>query len=61
MEYLIGWVIFSVAAASIAKGKNRNMYLWAALGIFLGPFAILIVALMGPAPGKDGSDESPYI
>lgn len=62
MEYLIGWLVFSAAAASIAKGKNRNVFLWAGLGILLGPFAILIVAMMGPAPPKDeGSDESPYI
>jgi hypothetical protein len=53
MEYLIGWVIISCAAASLAKGKNRNPVLWFGIGLLLGPFAILIVAVMKPAPGED--------
>ena len=53
MEYLIAWLIFPFAAASLAKGKKRNMYLWAGLGLLLGPFAILIVALIKPAPDAD--------
>lgn len=61
MEYLIGWLVFSAASVSVAKGKNRNVFLWAALGILLGPFAILIVALLKPlAPTKEGAEESPY-
>ena len=61
MEYLIGWVVFSVASASVAKGKNRRVALWAVVGILLGPFAILIVALLPPAaPREEGAEESPY-
>ena len=53
MEYLVAWLVFPFAAASLAKGKKRNVYLWASLGLLLGPFAILIVALIKPAPGAD--------
>lgn len=53
MEYLIAWLVFPFAAASIAKGKKRNVYLWAAIGLLIGPFAILAVALIKPAPGAD--------
>jgi hypothetical protein len=53
MEYLIGWLVFPFAAASLARGKKRNVILWAALGLLLGPFAILIVALIQPGEGAD--------
>lgn len=53
MEYLIAWLVFPFAAASLAKGKKRNVILWASLGVLIGPFAILIVALIKPAPGAD--------
>jgi hypothetical protein len=53
MEYLIAWFVFPFAAFSLAKGKNRNPVLWFVLGLFLGPFAVLAVALTEPAPGAD--------
>lgn len=53
MEYLIGWLVFPFAAASLARGKKKNVVLWAVLGLLLGPFAILIVALIKPAPDAD--------
>ena len=53
MEFLIAWLVFPVATGSLARGKNRNVILWALLGLLLGPFAILIVALIKPAPGAD--------
>jgi hypothetical protein len=53
MQYLIFWVVFGFAAASLAKGKNRNIYLWFLVGLLLGPFGVLIVALIKPAPGAD--------
>ena len=53
MEYLIAWALFGAAAASLAKGKNRNVVLWVFIGLLIGPFAVLIIALMKPAPGKD--------
>ena len=55
MEYLLIPVVFAAAAVSLAKGKNRNVVLWGALGLIIGPFAILAVALMKPAPGVEQS------
>ena len=55
MEYLLIPVVFAAAAGSLAKGKNRNVVLWGALGLIIGPFAILVVALMKPAPGVEQS------
>ncbi len=53
MEYLLIWVVFGCAAFSLAKGKNRSGILWFFIGLLIGPFAILIVALMKPLPGQD--------
>jgi len=53
MEYLIAWAVFGFAAASLAKGKNRNVVLWVIMGLLIGPFALLAIALMKPAPGPE--------
>lgn len=53
MELIIAWLVFPIAAGSVAKGKNRNVYLFAALGLLIGPFAILVAALIEPGPGPD--------
>jgi hypothetical protein len=53
MEYLLFWSVFGFAAASLAKGKNRNIYLWFLIGILTGPFGVLICALIKPADGAD--------
>lgn len=53
MEYLIAWLVFPFAAASLARGKKRSVPLWATLGLLIGPFAILIVALIQPGPDAD--------
>lgn len=53
MEYLIFWAVFGCAAYSIAKGKNRRGVLWFFIGLLIGPFAVLLVALMKTAPGPD--------
>ena len=53
MEYLIAWAIFGAAAASLAKGKNRNVLLWVIIGLLIGPFAILAIALLKPIPGTN--------
>ncbi len=52
-KFIAAWVLFCFAAASIAKGKNRSVLLWAVLGLLLGPFAALAVGLMKPGPGPD--------
>jgi len=51
LEYLILWSLFGFAAASMAQGKNRRKEVWFFIGLLLGPFAVLIVALMKTAEG----------
>lgn len=54
MEQLIlVWVVFAAATASIAKSKGRNIYLWMFISLLIGPFAVLIVALMKTTPTGD--------
>jgi hypothetical protein len=53
MEFFIAWLIFGAAAASLAKGKNRNVVFWVIIGLLIGPFALLIIAMMKPGPGPD--------
>ena len=53
MEFFIAWLIFGAAAASLAKGKNRNVVLWVGIGLLIGPFALLIIAMMKAGPGPD--------
>lgn len=54
MEQLIlVWVVFAAAAASMAKSKGRNIYLWVVISLLIGPFAILIVALLKTTPRGD--------
>jgi len=53
MEFLIIPAVFGFAAASVAKGKNRNPYLWFGIGMVSGPIGVLVVAIMKAAPGPD--------
>jgi len=53
MEYIIAWLVFPFATASLARGKKKNVYFWAFMGLLLGPFAILIVALIEPSEDAD--------
>ncbi len=53
MEFVLFWAVFAVAAGVLAKGKNRRVVPWAILGVLIGPFAVLVVALIKPAPGAD--------
>lgn len=53
MDYIIFWLVFGCAAYSMAKGKNRRGVLWFFIGLAIGPFAILLLALMKPAPGPN--------
>ncbi len=55
MNYIIMWGVFAAAAASLAKGKNRNVLLWVGIGLLIGPFALLIIAMLKTAPGEDQS------
>lgn len=54
-QLLFLWVVFCAAAASVARSRGRNMYLWGALALLIGPFAILLVAIMKPTETSDKS------
>lgn len=53
MEFAIMWGAFAVGACLVARDKNRHMIGWGLLGLLLGPFALLILALLPPGPGPD--------
>lgn len=53
MEFVIAWALFAFASYSFAKSKNRNPILWAVIGLLIGPFAMLAIALMKPGAGPD--------
>ncbi|MDT8441103.1 MAG: hypothetical protein RQ723_05550 [Desulfuromonadales bacterium] len=50
---LILWGAFVVGACLVARDKNRHIIGWGLLGLLLGPFALLILALLPPGPGPD--------
>ncbi len=51
MEYLLIWILFACAAYAVANSRGRNKFLWFVIALFIGPFAVLIVALI--PLGKD--------
>lgn len=53
MEYLLIWALFAGAAYAVAKSKGRNPYLWFVVGLFIGPFAALVVALLPAGAGAE--------
>jgi hypothetical protein len=53
LKFIAAWVLFCFAAASMAKGKNRNVWLWIVLGLLFGPFALLAIGMLKPGPGPD--------
>ena len=57
MEFIFALLAFACGAYFVAKSNERNPYLWAGLGLVIGPFAILIVALLGPANPEEDSTE----
>jgi len=46
-------IVFGFATASMARGKNRNPYLWFVVGLVTGPIALALVLVMKPGPGED--------
>ncbi len=49
------WVVFAAAAVSMAKSKGRNIYLWIAISLLIGPFAVLILAVLKTTSTGDTS------
>jgi hypothetical protein len=57
MEFIIAWILFGVAAATMAKGKNRSVVLWVLISLVIGPFALLIIGMMKPGAAVDQGGE----
>lgn len=47
------WVVFGAAAASMAKSKGRRVLPWVLIGVLIGPFAVLVIAVMKPLEGAN--------
>lgn len=45
------WVVFGAAAVSMAKSKGRRVLPWALIGALIGPFAVLVIAVLKPLDG----------
>jgi hypothetical protein len=50
------WLACGLGAAYIASGKGRSGCGFFALGMFLGPFGIIVAALFSPTPEKIEAD-----
>ena len=53
LQFLFIPIAFACAAYSVAKGKNRNPYIWFCIGFFTGPIASVLLLVMKRGPGSD--------
>ncbi|MFA6281323.1 MAG: DUF2339 domain-containing protein [Candidatus Omnitrophota bacterium] len=47
------WIVMSVATGIVASYKNKNVFSWVLLGFLIGPFALLLVALLPKNQSKE--------
>lgn len=45
MELIVIWLLFAVFSAVLASGKNRSGVGWFFVGLFFGPFGLLVAFL----------------
>lgn len=50
MPIFVLWVIMACGAYAVAKGRGRNPRLWFVVSLVIGPFAVLIVAMLPLGP-----------
>lgn len=50
MPIFVLWVVMACGAYAVAKSRGRNCRLWFAISLIIGPFAVLIVALLPLGP-----------
>lgn len=57
MEMIICWILFGAVCYLIAKNKNRNEWLAAAMGALFGVFALIYYIAVSklPAEGEDAT------
>lgn len=53
LQFLFIPIAFACAAYSVAKGKNRNPYIWFCVGFVTGPIASVLLFIMKRGPGSD--------
>ena len=56
MEYIVLWLLFAVFSAVIASAKNKSAVGWFLIGLFFGPFG-LVVGLL-PSGNKKATSNS---
>jgi uncharacterized membrane protein YedE/YeeE len=44
MNFIFMIIVFGCAAYSVAVTKGKNPYIWFAIGLVIGPIAVLILA-----------------
>jgi hypothetical protein len=54
MAFIIIWLCFGIASAVVAANKGRNIFGWFIVGVLLGVFALIMVAVM-PAITKEAA------
>lgn len=42
MEYIVLWLLFAVFSAVIASAKNKSAVGWFLIGLFFGPFGLVV-------------------
>ena len=52
MEITFFWMVCAVVTAIIASAKNRNVLGWFLVGLFIGIFGIVLVALLPGVPAE---------
>jgi hypothetical protein len=57
MEYVFIWMLFGIFSAAIASGKNRSVFGWLLVGIFFGPFGLLVAVF----PSLPVTKKMPFI
>lgn len=45
MDLIILWLLFAAFSSVIAGSKNRSSMVWFVIGLFFGPFGLLVAAL----------------
>jgi uncharacterized membrane protein YedE/YeeE len=55
MNFVFMIIVFGCAAYSVAVTKGKNPYLWFAIGLVIGPIAVLILAFF---PTKSKAERS---
>jgi hypothetical protein len=46
MLIVLIWILFGIAAAAVASGKQRSGLGWFFLGVLFGPFALFVIAFL---------------